>query len=138
MFCKISSTYFILRLKRWGPFHLFFQNLDLLDLGKASNVDKCHLAIPSVRPCHYQCVCKMLSKYSLWFKSYGQLLNFSQFGPRQSLDQWKMVFDKPLGYILSISMCMRNFIKIFYKVQETGSVSLFHKLDLGTASTDEK
>ena len=24
MFCKISSTYFILRLKKWGPFHLFF------------------------------------------------------------------------------------------------------------------
>ena len=45
-----------------------FQNLDF---GKASTEDTCHLEIPSAGSCQYQCVYKILSKYSLWFKSYG-------------------------------------------------------------------
>ena len=49
----------------------FFQNLAL---GKASTDDKCHFAIPWARSCQYQCVCKLLSKYSKWFK-----LNFTVF-----------------------------------------------------------
>ena len=32
---------------------------------------------------------------------------------------------------------MRNFIKIFHKLQEIGPVALFQNLDLGKASTDE-
>ena len=43
-----------------------FQNLAL---GKASTDDKCHFAIPWARSCQYQCVCKILSKYSKRFKS---------------------------------------------------------------------
>ena len=43
-----------------------------------------------------------------------------------------------MGYIMSISMCMQNFITIFHSVQEIGPFSLFQNLELGKASTDEK
>ena len=36
-----------------------------------------------------------------------------------------MAFDNPLGYILSISICMQIFIIIFRSVQEIGPVSRF-------------
>ena len=49
-----------------------------------------------------------------------------------------MSFDNPFGYILSISMCMQNFITIFFTVQEIGPFSLFQNLEFGKASTDEK
>ena len=63
---------------------------------------------------------------------------FSEFEPRQNLDQSKMSFDNLMGYILSISMCMQNFIIIFHSVQEIRPFSLFQNLELGKASTDEK
>ena len=63
---------------------------------------------------------------------------FSEFKPRQNLDQSQMTFDNLLGYILSISMCMQNFITIFYSVQEIGPSPLFQNLELGKASTDDK
>ena len=47
-----------------GPLSLF-QNLEL---GKASNNEKCHFAIPWARSCQYQCLRKSLSKYSTQFK----------------------------------------------------------------------
>ena len=79
----------------------------------------------------------------------GQVsLFFSEFEPRQNLDQSQMSFDNLIGYILSISMCMQNFItiamlaqkfiKIFHSVQEIGPFSLFQNLALGKASTDDK
>ena len=49
-----------------------------------------------------------------------------------------MSFDHLIGYILSISMCMQNFIIIFFTVQEIGQFSLFQNLELGKASTDKK
>ena len=115
-----------------GPFSLF-QNLAL---GKASTDDKCHFAIPWARSCQYQCVCKILSKYSKRFKSSISL--FSEFEPRQNLDQSQMSFDYLMGYIMSVSMCMQKFIIIFHSVQEIGPFSLFQNLELGKASTDEK
>ena len=48
-----------------------------------------------------------------------------------------MSFDYLMGYIMSISMCMQNFITIFNSVQEIGPFSLFQNLELGKASTDE-
>ena len=36
-----------------------------------------------------------------------------------------MSFDYLIGYIMSISRCMQNFITIFYSVQEIGPFSLF-------------
>ena len=49
-----------------------------------------------------------------------------------------MSFDNLLGYILSISMCMQNFITIFHSVQEIAPLPLFQNLELGKASTSEK
>ena len=49
-----------------------------------------------------------------------------------------MSFDNLMGYILSISMCMQNFITIFHSVQEMAPLSLFQNLELGKASTNEK
>ena len=115
-----------------GPFSLF-QNLAL---GKASTDDKCHFVIPWDRSFQYQCVCKSLSKYSKRFKSLISL--FSEFEPRLNLYHSQMPFDYLFGYIMSISMCMQNFIIIFHSVQEIGPFSLFQNLKLGKASTDEK
>ena len=63
---------------------------------------------------------------------------FSEFEPRQNLDQSQMSFDYLMGYIMSISMCMQNIITIFHSVQEIGPFSPFQNLELGKASTDEK
>ena len=49
-----------------------------------------------------------------------------------------MSFDYLMGFIISISMCMQNFITISHSVQEIGSFSLFQNLELGKVSTDEK
>ena len=85
-----------------------FQNLGL---GKASTNDKCHFAIVSL---------------------------FSEFEPRQKLNQSQMSFDDLVEYNLSISMCMQNFITIFHSVQEIAPLSLFQNLELGKASTNAK
>ena len=53
---------------------------------------------------------------------------FSEFEPRQNLDQSQMSFDYLMGYIMSISMCMQNFITIFHSVQEIGPFSLFFRI----------
>ena len=42
------------------------------------------------------------------------------------------------GLILSISVYMRNVLKLFHKVQGIGPVSFLQNLDLGKASTDGK
>ena len=49
-----------------------------------------------------------------------------------------MSFDNLIGYILSISICMQNFITTFFIVQEIGPFSRFQNLELGKASTDKK
>ena len=117
-----------------GPFSLF-QNL-ALDKASTDDKIKCHFANPWARSFQHQIVYKILSKYSKRFKSSVSL--FSEFEPRQNLDQSKMSFDYLMGYIMSISMCMQNFITIFHSVQEIGPFSLFQNLELGKTSTDEK
>ena len=60
---------------------------------------------------------------------------FPEFESRQKLNS----FDNLMGYILSISMCMQNFITIFHSIQEIAPLSLFFQnLELGKASTNEK
>ena len=68
---------------------------------------------------------------------------FSEFEPRQILDQCQITFDSLLGVMMSgiwqsvwldivNSMCLQNFIKIYQKVQEICSGSLFFQnLNLG-------
>ena len=63
---------------------------------------------------------------------------FSEFEPRQKLYQTHLSFDSLMEYILSMSVCMQNFITIFNSVQEIAPLSLFQTLELGKASTDEK
>ena len=67
----------------------------------------------------------------------GPVSSFSEFEPRQNLDQAQMSFDNLIGYILSMSMFMQNFITIFLTVQEIGPFSLFQNLELGKASIDK-
>ena len=55
----------------------------------------------------------------------GTVSLFSEFEPRQNLDLPQISFDNLIGYILSISMCMQNFITIFFTVLEIGPFSLF-------------
>ena len=88
-----------------------FSLFENLALGKALTDYKCHFAIVS---------------------------RFSEFEPRQKLNQPQMSFDNLMGYILSISMCRQNFITIFHSVQEIGPFSLFQNLELSKTSTDEK
>ena len=59
---------------------------------------------------------------------------FSEFEPRQNLNQSQMSFDYLMGYTMSISICMQNFITILHSVQEIGPFSLFRliPLKLGT------
>ena len=66
-----------------------FSLFQKLALGKASTDDKCHFATVSL---------------------------FSEFEPPQKLNQSQMLFDILMGYILSISMCIQNFITIFHSV----------------------
>ena len=63
---------------------------------------------------------------------------FSEYELPQNLDQSQMTFNNLLAYILSISMCMQNFIKIFHSVQEIGPFSFFQNLEIGNALTDDK
>ena len=46
----------------------------------------------------------------------GPVSVFLEFEPRQRLGQSQMSFDNLIGYILSISIYMRNFITIFFTV----------------------
>ena len=64
----------------------------------------------------------------------GPVSLFSEFEPRQNLDLSQLSFDNLIGHILSISVCMQNFITFL----EIGPFSPFQNLELGKASTDEK
>ena len=75
-----------------------FSHFQNLALSKASTDDRCQFAIVSL---------------------------FSEFEPRQKLNQSQVSFDNLMGYILSISMCMQNFITIFHSVQEIAPLSFF-------------
>ena len=68
----------------------------------------------------------------------GPVSLFSEFEPRQNLVLSQISFDNLIGYILSISMCMQNFITICLTVLQIGLFSLFQNLELGKASTDKK
>ena len=91
-----------------GPFSLF-QNLEL---GKASAIKKTVIS---------QSLGLDLDNINVYAKVYQNIprssrdraiFTFSEFEPLQRLGQSQMPFDNILGYILSISMCMQNFIKV--------------------------
>ena len=88
-----------------------FSLFQTLALGTALIDDKCHCVIVSL---------------------------FSEFGTQQKLNQSQMSFGNLMGYILSISIRMQNFITIFHSVQEIAPLSLFQNLELSKASTNAK
>ena len=123
------------------PFSLF-QNLEL---GTASTDVKCHFAISWARFLQPHCLDHVNSNGCVQFHqnipkcSRDRAVSlFSEFEPRQNLDLSQISFDNHIGYILSISMCMQNFITIFFTVPEIGPFLLFQNLELGKASTDKK
>ena len=67
----------------------------------------------------------------------GPVSLFSEFEPRQNLDLSQISFDNLIGYILSISMCMQNFMTIFFIVLKIRPFSLFQNLELGKVSTNK-
>ena len=111
------------QLKRWDHFHFFriwrsakprpminviLQSLEL-DLVNINVSARFYQNIPNGFRIKFHCF---------------QNLNLGK-----KLDQSQMSFDYLVGYILSISMCMQNFITIFHSVQETGPFSLFQNLE---------
>ena len=96
-----------------GLFSLF-QNLNL---GNALANPKWHLTISWATSCQYQCVCKMLSKYSKQFKSYR---HYSRTGRRQNLH--KLVGEKNKCLIIGHS------VKFNFKFQLTFLGSCNYKL----------
>ena len=66
------------------------------------------------------------------------IITFSEFGARQSLDEYKISFRDLFGNILLISIIAQKFIKIFHSVKEIGPFSLFQGLALGKASADDR
>ena len=92
-----------------GPVSLF-QNLEL---GKASIDEKCvSVGLDLVNINVYAKVYQNIP-----FSSRDRaIFTFSEFESQQRLGQSQIIFDNLLGYILSISMRMQNFIKIFQTV----------------------
>ena len=82
----------------------FFQNLAL---GKAMTNDKCHFATSWTRCRQYQCLCKIVSKYSKRFKSY---LHFSRTGRWQNLH--KLSSDKIKCLIIGHTMKVNRQLQV--------------------------
>ena len=68
---------------------------------------------------------EILDKLEYIDEGIGPVSLSSESEPRQNLDLSQISFDNLIGYILSISMCMQNFITIFFTVLEIGPFSFF-------------
>ena len=111
--CRQNFIIIFHSVQEIGPFSLF-QNLEH---GKAStdeNVISQSLGLDLVNINVYAQVYQNIPLSS----RDRAIFNFSIFKPRQCLNQSQMTFDNLLGYILSISMGMQNFIKILQTVYE--------------------
>ena len=108
--CKISSQYST-QLKRQGHFH-FFRIWSSAKPRPTKNVISQSLGLDLVNINVYA---KVYQNIPLSSRDRA-IFTFSEFEPRQRLGQSQMTFDNLLGYILSISMRMQNFIKIFQTV----------------------
>ena len=90
----------------------FFQNLEL---GKASTDEKFNSQSLGLDLVNINVYTKVYQNIPLSSRDRATF-TYSVFEPRQCLGQSQMTFHKLLGYILSISMHMQNFIKIFQTV----------------------
>ena len=93
------------------PFSLF-QNLELGKASTMKNVISQSLGLDLVNINVYV---KVYQNIPLSSRDRA-IFTFSEFESRQRLGQSQMKFDNFVGYILSISMRMQNFIKIFQMV----------------------
>ena len=93
------------------PFSLF-QNLELVKASTNDNVISQSLGLDLVNINVYT---KVYQNIPLSSRDRA-IFTFSEFEPRQRLGQSQMTFDNLLGYILSISLRMQNFIKIFQTI----------------------
>ena len=108
--CKISSQYST-QFKRYGHFH-FFRILSSAKPRPKKNVISQSLGLDLVNINVYA---KVYQNIPLSSRGRAIFL-FSEFEPRQRLGLSQMIFDNLLDYILSISLRMQNFIKIFQTV----------------------
>ena len=129
-----------------GLFSLF-QNLNL---GNASANPKWHLTNSWATSCQYQCLCKILSKYSKRFKSYrhfsifftNRTASFSLFRIWTSATPWPILNDiwQSLGlHLVNINAYAKfyqnipnglKFIDIFRHFSQTGRRQNLHKLSV--------
>ena len=111
-----------------GPYSRF-QNLEL---GKASIDEKCHFAISWLDLVNINVYAKVYRNIPLSSRNRA-IFTFSEFEPRQRLGQSQMTFNNLLGYILSISMCMKIFskyskrFKSYWHFSRTGRGQNLHK-----------
>ena len=108
--CKLSSQYST-QLKRKGHFH-FFRIWSSTKPRPMKNVISQSLGLDLV---NFNVYAKVYQNVLLSSRDRA-IFTFSEFEPRQRLGQSLMAYDNLLGYILSISMRMQNFIKIFQTV----------------------
>ena len=96
-----------------GPFSIF-QNLEF---GKASTDENVISQSVGLDLVNINVYAKVNQNIQLSSRDRA-IFTFSEFESRQRLGHTQMTFDNPLGYILSISMRLQNFIKIFQTVLE--------------------
>ena len=107
--CKILSQYSTL-FNRYGYFH-FFRIWSSAKPRPMKNVISQSLGLDLV---HINVYAKVYQ--NIPFSSRDRaIFGFSKFEPRHRLGQIQMTFDQVMGYILSISMLMQNFIVIYSK-----------------------
>ena len=107
-----------------------FQNLNL---GKTSTNPKCHLTTSWATSCQYQCVCKILSQYSIQFKRWGHFHFFRI---------WSSAKPRPIknDILQSLGLDLVN-INVFAKVDQNIPLSLrdraiFSFSEFGTRQSD--
>ena len=117
--CKISSQYST-QFKSEGHFH-FFRIWSSAKPRLMKNVISQSLGLDLVNINVYA---KVYQNIPLSSRDRA-IFTFSEFEPRQRFGQSQVTFDNLLGYILSISLRMQNFIKIFQTVQELSTSFIF-------------
>ena len=95
-----------------GPFFIFFRIWSLEKPRPTKNVISQSLGLDLI---NINCYTKVYQNIPLSSRDRA-IFTFSEFEPRQRLGQSQMTFDNLLSYILSISMRMQNFIKIFQTI----------------------
>ena len=87
-------------------------------LGVASVSENWHLASPFARTCPYQSVCEKNIKAFLKFQELLGIFAKCHICLRHCLGKGKVAFGNCLVWILSIIICIQNFIKLSHTVED--------------------